>query len=199
MQYIRPEIYTLVIGAAFGNACMLLASGKKGKRAALPHATIKMAPPRLNRSFGRTTDLMLKANELEENTDTYVEFMSKFTGQELDKVAKDCGRDLCASLAGPRAACACALPCLIAACPRRAPRSCRRASTACVRVQVLHSAKGHRVWHHRPRGAAAGGRCYGRERLRGGAADDAVAAGALVGWSRGGCSQLMQWCSATAG
>lgn len=93
MQYIRPDIYTVVIGQAFGNACMLLASGKKGNRAALPHSRIKMAPPRLNRAFGRTTDLMIKANELEANTDTYVEFMAKFTGRDLDEVAKDCGRD----------------------------------------------------------------------------------------------------------
>jgi len=89
-------MFTLVIGAAFGNACMLLAAGKKGGRASLPHATMKMAPPRLNRSFGRTTDLQIKSNELEENTDTYVEFMTQFTGQEREKVAKDCGRDLCA-------------------------------------------------------------------------------------------------------
>lgn len=96
MQYIRPEIYTLTIGQAFGNAAMLLASGKKGNRAALPHARIKMAPPRMNRNFGRTTDMMIRANELEQNTDQYVEFMAKFTGRDEEEVARDCGRDKCA-------------------------------------------------------------------------------------------------------
>ena len=32
IAYIKPEIYTLTIGAAYGNAAMILASGKKGNR-----------------------------------------------------------------------------------------------------------------------------------------------------------------------
>lgn len=32
LAYIRPEIQTLVVGQAFGNAAMILASGQKGKR-----------------------------------------------------------------------------------------------------------------------------------------------------------------------
>ena len=65
---------------AFGNAAMILASGKKGCRYALPHARIMTAPPRINRSFGSTSNIMIKANELEYNTQTYVEFLSKYTG-----------------------------------------------------------------------------------------------------------------------
>ena len=65
---------------AFGNAAMILASGKKGSRFALPHARIMTAPPRINRSFGSTSNIMIKANELEYNTNTYVEFLAKFTG-----------------------------------------------------------------------------------------------------------------------
>jgi hypothetical protein len=49
MAYIRPDIYTLVIGQAFGNAAMILASGKKGYRYALPNARIMTCPPRMNR------------------------------------------------------------------------------------------------------------------------------------------------------
>ena len=37
-------------------------------------------PPRMNRSFGSTSDIMIKANELEYNTQMYVDFMSKYTG-----------------------------------------------------------------------------------------------------------------------
>jgi ATP-dependent protease ClpP protease subunit len=49
IAYIRPEVYTLVIGQAFGNAAMLLSAGKKGHRFALPHARIQTCPPRMNR------------------------------------------------------------------------------------------------------------------------------------------------------
>jgi hypothetical protein len=86
VQYVQPPIYTVTFGAAFGNACMLLAAGKKGKRFSLPHTQIKMAPPRINRSFGPTVDMMIKSNELEETNETYVRFMSKFTGKTQEQV-----------------------------------------------------------------------------------------------------------------
>ena len=93
MNYVRPDIYTLVYGRAFGNAAMILASGKKGHRFALPHATIKTCPPRLNRSFGNVSDVMIKANELEKTTEIYVDHIARFTGKEKDEVRKDVGRD----------------------------------------------------------------------------------------------------------
>jgi len=93
MNYVRSDIYTLVYGRAFGNAAMILASGKKGHRFALPHATIKTCPPRLNRSFGNVSDVMIKANELEKTTDIYVDHIARFTGKEKDEVRQDIGRD----------------------------------------------------------------------------------------------------------
>lgn len=93
MSYIRPEIQTLAVGQAFGNACLILASGQKGKRFALPHARIMTAPPRMNRSFGSITNMMIKANELEVATDTYVEMLVKFTGKEEEEVRKDISRN----------------------------------------------------------------------------------------------------------
>ena len=93
MAYIRPDIYSLVIGQAFGNAAMLLASGKKGHRFALPNARIMTCPPRMNRSFGNTSNVMIKANELENATQTYVHFMSKFTGRDKEEVRHDIGRN----------------------------------------------------------------------------------------------------------
>ena len=93
MNYIRPEIHTLAVGSAFGNAAMLLASGKKGCRFALPHARIMTCPPRMNRSGGNTSNVMIKANELENSTKTYTEMMSKFTGKDEVEVRKDIGRN----------------------------------------------------------------------------------------------------------
>jgi ATP-dependent Clp protease, protease subunit len=93
MAYIRPDIYTLVIGQAYGNAAMILSAGKKGHRFALPHARIMTCPPRMNRSFGNTSNVMIKANELENATQTYVQFMSRFTGRDKEEVRKDVGRN----------------------------------------------------------------------------------------------------------
>lgn len=93
LNYIRPDIHTLAVGSAYGNAAMLLASGKKGSRAALPHARIKTNPPRLNRAMGPAAKVMIAANEMEACFDTYVEFMAKFAGRDLADVRKDMGRD----------------------------------------------------------------------------------------------------------
>ena len=72
---------------------MILASGKKGHRFALPHSRIMTAPPRKNRSFGNVSNMLIKANELENATQTYVHFMSKFTGREAEEVRADVGRN----------------------------------------------------------------------------------------------------------
>lgn len=93
LQYVRPDITTIALCQAYGNACMLLAAGTKGKRASMPHSHIKMAPPRINRSFGPTADLMTTAGELEKNSNTYFSFMAKHTGQTEETIRKDCERD----------------------------------------------------------------------------------------------------------
>ena len=86
MQYVRNQVQTLAVTQAFGSACMLLAAGAKGMRGALPHARIKIAPPRVNRMFGSTPDMMILANELEYNNQKYVKYMAEFTGQTVEKV-----------------------------------------------------------------------------------------------------------------
>lgn len=90
---IRMTFYVQVIGQAFGNAAMILASGKKGHRFALPHSRIMTCPPRLNRSFGSVRDVMIKANELEKSTEIYVDHLARYTGQDKATLRKDVGRN----------------------------------------------------------------------------------------------------------
>eukprot|EP01023_Acetabularia_acetabulum_P036184 TRINITY_DN3423_c0_g1_i3.p1 TRINITY_DN3423_c0_g1~~TRINITY_DN3423_c0_g1_i3.p1 ORF type:complete len:349 (+),score=52.42 TRINITY_DN3423_c0_g1_i3:37-1047(+) len=92
-KYIRPDIYTLVVGQAFGTASLILAGGKKGFRWSLPNSRIQLCPPRLNRSFGTASNVMIKANELESNTDTYVDFLHDFTGKEKEDLRHDIARN----------------------------------------------------------------------------------------------------------
>lgn len=92
MRYVAPEMHTVCVGKAWGNAAMLLASGKKGCRHSLPHSSIMTCPPRLNRTQDCATNIMIKANELESNTQTYVDFLHDFTGKEKEEIYKDVGR-----------------------------------------------------------------------------------------------------------
>lgn len=79
MDYIAPKKFTIVIGQALGTAALVAMCGTRGCRYALPHARLQLSPPRLNRTWARTSNLMIRANELEDTTSTYVEFMSRAT------------------------------------------------------------------------------------------------------------------------
>lgn len=80
MRYIKPDCFTIVVGQAMGTASLLVASGKRGNRYALPNSRMQVGPPRINRAFGRTADMMIKANELEKMTDVYAEMLTEATG-----------------------------------------------------------------------------------------------------------------------
>ena len=45
MRFIKPQVYTVCVGNAFGEAAMLLAAGQAGQRAALPSASIMIRQP----------------------------------------------------------------------------------------------------------------------------------------------------------
>eukprot|EP01025_Chloroclados_australasicus_P005199 TRINITY_DN1149_c0_g1_i4.p1 TRINITY_DN1149_c0_g1~~TRINITY_DN1149_c0_g1_i4.p1 ORF type:complete len:346 (+),score=37.06 TRINITY_DN1149_c0_g1_i4:44-1081(+) len=92
-KYVRPDIYTLVVGQSFGSATLILAGGKKGYRWSLPNSRIQLCPPRVNRAFGTASNVMIKANELESNTETYIEFLHDFTGKEKEELRKEIGRN----------------------------------------------------------------------------------------------------------
>jgi len=92
MRYIRCEIQTVCIGKAFGTGAMLLAAGTKGRRHSLPHASIMTTPPKMNRTMDPVTNLMIKANELNDITDTYIDLMTEFTGHDREKLVNDLGR-----------------------------------------------------------------------------------------------------------
>lgn len=83
LAYIRPKVYTLVIGQAFGNAAMIVASGAKGCRFATPNSRLMTAPPRINRNFGTTKNIMIRANELENNTQVGACSVPAFAGALL--------------------------------------------------------------------------------------------------------------------
>lgn len=45
IKYVNPPVHTVAVGTAWGEAAMLLASGEKGHRAALPSASIMIKQP----------------------------------------------------------------------------------------------------------------------------------------------------------
>jgi ATP-dependent Clp protease protease subunit len=91
MNYIKPPVHTICIGQAMGTAAMILASGTKGCRASLPHATIILHQARQG-TQGQATDIQIRAKEVLHNKHMMMELFAKNTGQTVEKVSKDTDR-----------------------------------------------------------------------------------------------------------
>ena len=91
MRYIKPPIHTICIGNAMGMAAMLLSAGTKGCRAALPHASIVLHQPK-SYARGQATDIQIRAKEVFANKATMLDILSRNTGQDREKIAKDMDR-----------------------------------------------------------------------------------------------------------
>ncbi|KAK3255488.1 ATP-dependent Clp protease proteolytic subunit-related protein, chloroplastic [Cymbomonas tetramitiformis] len=93
MRYIKPPVHTLCLGNAWGEAAMLLASGEKGYRAALPSSTIMIKQP-INMFRGQASDLEIQRMEVRNTKKLTMEILSRNTGHEVEKIEKDINRPL---------------------------------------------------------------------------------------------------------
>jgi len=92
MQLIRPHVSTICVGMAASMATVLLCSGAKGKRYALPHATIHMHQA-MTSAQGQAADIVIAAKEIMRQQDILKEILVKHTGQPMDKITHDTDRD----------------------------------------------------------------------------------------------------------
>jgi ATP-dependent Clp protease, protease subunit len=92
MQLIRPKVSTICVGMAASMATVLLCSGAKGKRYALPHATIHMHQA-IGGAQGQASDIVIAAKEIMRQQDILKEILMKHTGQAMDKITHDTDRD----------------------------------------------------------------------------------------------------------
>ena len=93
MQFIRPDVSTLCLGQAASGGAILLASGAKGKRYALPHSRIMTHQPHGGLQ-GQATDLEIHAREVLRQREELNNILVRHTGQNLRKIEKDMERDL---------------------------------------------------------------------------------------------------------
>lgn len=92
MQLIRPDISTICVGLAASMGTLLLCAGAKGKRYALPNATIHMHQP-VGGAQGQAADIAIAAKEIIRMQETLRTIISKHTSQPIEKVARDTDRD----------------------------------------------------------------------------------------------------------
>ncbi|HPD25577.1 MAG TPA: ATP-dependent Clp endopeptidase proteolytic subunit ClpP [Candidatus Marinimicrobia bacterium] len=92
MNYIKPDMVTICLGMAASMAAVLLASGTRGKRQALPNSRIMIHQP-LGGVEGQASDIEIHAREiirLKENTNR---ILAELTGQPLEKINRDTDRN----------------------------------------------------------------------------------------------------------
>lgn len=92
MQLIRPQVSTICMGLAASMATVLLCSGAKGKRFALPNSTIHMHQA-LGGAQGQASDIEIAAREILRVQDIIRNILAKNTGQSMEKIAHDTDRD----------------------------------------------------------------------------------------------------------
>ena len=93
MQFIKNDIATICLGQAASAAAVLLAAGTKGKRLALPHARVLLHQPYGQVGYSQVTDLELAAREILRMRELLEQFLSKHTGQTIDRIHGDTDRD----------------------------------------------------------------------------------------------------------
>jgi ATP-dependent Clp protease protease subunit len=92
MQLIKPDVSTICVGLAASMGTLLLCSGAKGKRYALPNSTIHMHQA-VGGAQGQASDIVIAAREIARQQDLIKDIIVKHTGQPLDKVTHDTDRD----------------------------------------------------------------------------------------------------------
>ena len=92
MQYIKPDVSTIVMGQAASFAAVLALAGARGKRYALPHARILLHQPH-GGAQGQTSDIEIQAKEILRYRQLLDQIISEHTGQPVEKVKQDTDRD----------------------------------------------------------------------------------------------------------
>ena len=94
MQYIKPQIQTVVLGQAASAAAVLMAAGTKGKRLALPNARILIHQPSTgDAGRGQASDIEIQAAEILRMRTWLEATLSHHSNRTPEQVNKDIDRD----------------------------------------------------------------------------------------------------------
>ena len=92
MKMISNPISTVAVGVTASFGTILLTAGTKGRRYALPHATIHMHQP-LGGAQGQATDIEIAAKQILHQRSLLNNILAESTGQTLEVIERDTDRD----------------------------------------------------------------------------------------------------------
>ncbi len=92
MQMISNPISTVAVGMTASFGTVLLTAGTKGRRYALPNATIHMHQP-LGGAQGQATDIEIQTKQIVRMKVLLTDLLAKHTGQPVEAIKRDTERD----------------------------------------------------------------------------------------------------------
>ena len=92
MQFLSCDVCTYCVGQAASGAAIILASGAKGKRFALPHSKIMIHQP-WGGVTGQASDIKIQAEEILKAKKLLNEILGKHTGRTPEQIAEETERD----------------------------------------------------------------------------------------------------------
>lgn len=92
MQYVSPDVATICTSISASMAAVLLCSGAKGKRTALPHSRVMIHQPSGGMQ-GQVSDMEINYKLFKSLQKELYEIMSEKMGQPYEKIMEDCDRD----------------------------------------------------------------------------------------------------------
>ena len=92
MQFVQCDVATYGIGQAVSMGAILLASGTRGKRYALPHSRVMLHQP-WGGTRGTAADISIEAEEIMRLKRHLNDILVKHTGQTLERIEMDSDRD----------------------------------------------------------------------------------------------------------
>ncbi|MTI59898.1 MAG: ATP-dependent Clp endopeptidase proteolytic subunit ClpP [Firmicutes bacterium] len=92
IQYIKPDVVTICMGQAASAGALLLASGEKGKRYALPYARVMIHQP-AGGVQGKATEAEIHIKELLRIRETLNQILANHTGKDVERIKKDVEQD----------------------------------------------------------------------------------------------------------
>lgn len=92
MQFIKPEIHTIVMGQAASMGSLLATAGEPGHRFILPNARHMIHQP-LGGASGQATDVEIQARELLRWKTVLTNIYVRHTGRSFDQLRTDMERD----------------------------------------------------------------------------------------------------------
>ncbi len=92
MNFIKPDVSTIVVGQASSMGALLLGAGAKGKRYTLPNSRIMIHQP-MGGTEGQASDIVIAAEEIQRTKQKLNQMLAKFCGKRVSQIEKDADRN----------------------------------------------------------------------------------------------------------